>query len=154
VEVKGHNGTIEFDGRSVTIKRKGMLARVTSGKGEKQIPLASITAVQWKPAGAMVDGFIQFALAGAIESEGRAGSATSNAGKYENSVLFTKRQMPQFEELRRAIEMARDAPAPEAPSAAAPSVADRMRQLTQLRDDGLITEGEFETKRREILSEM
>ena len=53
---KGQGGELHFDGRVVTIARKGFLARATVGKGEKRIPVQSIAAVQWKPAGALVNG--------------------------------------------------------------------------------------------------
>jgi hypothetical protein len=60
VEAKGVNGTVEFDGDFVTIKRTGTLARMTVGKGDKRIPVAQITAVQWKPPSALIRGFISF----------------------------------------------------------------------------------------------
>ena len=60
MEVKGHNGTVSCDGVWVTISRRGTLARLTVGKGVKRIPVASIQAVQWKPAGVMVNGYIEF----------------------------------------------------------------------------------------------
>ena len=36
MEVKGHTGTILFDGRTVTIRRSGGLARMSVGKGESR----------------------------------------------------------------------------------------------------------------------
>src|SRR5688500_8163474 len=48
LEVKGVNGTIVFDGSIIAIRRDGLLARATVGKGEKRIPLRSIAAVQLK----------------------------------------------------------------------------------------------------------
>jgi Domain of unknown function (DUF4429) len=66
MQVKGRNGTVTFDGQTVTIDRKGFVARTTVGKGTKSIPVHSITAVQWKPAG-MTVGFIQFTLSGGSE---------------------------------------------------------------------------------------
>ena len=53
IEVKGNTGTVRFDGQTITIFRKGLLARAGVGKGEKHIPLAHVTAVQFKPAGAL-----------------------------------------------------------------------------------------------------
>ncbi len=67
-QAHGHNGQVQFDGQYVTIARKGFLARATVGKGEKRIPLTAITSVQWKPAGALVNGFIQFETAGPVRS--------------------------------------------------------------------------------------
>ncbi|MDW3214770.1 MAG: DUF4429 domain-containing protein [Ilumatobacteraceae bacterium] len=170
MEVKGHGGSIVvFDGRSVLIKRKGALSRMTVGKGEKQIPLSSVTAVQWKPAGRAVNGYIQFTIAGGNESRSSFGTQTFDAAGDENSVLFTRKQMLEFEKLRAAIEAARDQPTPETsrpaappplripdPPAAppAPTVAERMAQLTQLRDQGLVTPEEFEAKRAAIIESL
>jgi Domain of unknown function (DUF4429) len=57
---KGVNGTVDFDGSFITIRRKGGVARLTVGKGDKRIPLASISSVQWKEPGAFVNGFMQY----------------------------------------------------------------------------------------------
>jgi hypothetical protein len=51
VEVRGVNGTIRFDGQTITILHEGPLGRLSVGKGDKRIPLAHLTAVQFKPAG-------------------------------------------------------------------------------------------------------
>lgn len=155
-EVKGHTGTIVWDGDFITIKRTGFLARASVGKGEKRIPLASITAVQWKPAGAMVNGYIQFTLGGGNETRSRFGSATTDAAKDENSVVFTKSQMAAFDELRSAIERAiaeRGRPVAVA-SPSAPDHLAQLRQLGELRDAGILTETEFEAKKAEILSRL
>jgi len=103
LEVKGVNGTVVFDGSMVVIRRSGAMARLTLGKGEKRIPLRSIAAVQFKPAG-MVRGFIQFTIPGGNERRSKFGSQTTDAAKDENSVLFNTGQQSAFEALRDAIE--------------------------------------------------
>lgn len=105
IEAKGVNGQITFDGQFVTIHRKGALARTTVGKGEKRIPVRSITAVQWKPAG-LVRGYIQFTVPGGNESRSRAGRQTVDAAKDENSVLFGRSQTAEFQAVRAAVEQA------------------------------------------------
>ena len=155
MEVKGHNGTVTFDGNFVTIVRKGGLARITVGKGDKRIPLHSVTSVQIKPAGAMVNGYIEFTMSGGDESNSKFGSATIDAVKNENAVIFTKKQMPEFLALREAVEQAmvqRHAPA--APVAAAPNVAEQIGQLAALRDQGILDEAEFQAKKRQLLERM
>lgn len=156
MEVKGHTGTVVWDGDFVTIRRTGFNARMSVGKGEKRLPLSSITAVQWKPAGALVNGFIQFTVPGGNESRSRAGSQTTNAVKDENSVVFIKKQMPAFEELRAAIEQAiADRGRPAAPAApAAPDHLQQLKQLGELRDAGILSEQEFEAKKAEILGRL
>jgi Domain of unknown function (DUF4429)/Protein of unknown function (DUF2510) len=155
LEVRGHNGTVVLDRDFVTITRTGFLARATLGKGEKRIPVASITAVQWKPAGPMVNGFIQFTLGGGNESRSKFGSQTANAVKDENSVIFLKKQMPEFEVLRAAIEHA--IAERHRPNVMTPVVPDHLAQLTQLaalRDAGVVSEGEFAATKAQILSRM
>jgi hypothetical protein len=153
VEVKGHNGTVVWDGTFVTIRRTGFLARASIGKGEKRIPLASITAVQWKPAGALVNGFIQFTMGGGNETRSKFGSQTTDAAKDENSVIFIKKQMAEFDALRSEIESAIVQRAnPSAP--ATPDHLAQLKQLGELRDAGVLSEDEFNTKKSEILGRL
>lgn len=65
---------------------------------------------------------------------------------------------PELEELTRVVNdqttASGQAPSSPAPTEAAPhmaTAADQVRALAQLRDDGLITDEEFDTKRRELL---
>lgn len=104
ISAKGHNGTVHFDGRFVTIERSGFLARASVGKGEKRIPVRSIQAVQWKPPGALVNGYIEFTVGGGNENRSRFGAATTDAAKNENAVLVTRQQMNAFLALRDAVE--------------------------------------------------
>ncbi|XTZ18194.1 DUF4429 domain-containing protein [Micromonospora echinospora] len=151
---RGQNGTVTFDGAFVTIARSGM-ARLTIGKGDKRIPAASLTAVQWKPAGALVNGFIQFTLPGGIEQRSRAGSQTFNAAQDENSVVFTRKQQPAFEQLRHAVEQAiaqrYAAPQQYAPAPAASSVADELTKLGQLVQQGLLSREEYDQQKARLL---
>ena len=103
---KGHNGTATLDRGFVTIKRSGFLARATVGKGDKRIPVRHITGVQIKPAGRLVNGFIQFTVPGGNERRSAFGSQTHTAASDENSVVFTRSQQAAFEALRDAIEQA------------------------------------------------
>ena len=155
MEVKGHNGIVDFDGDFVTIKRTGFLARASVGKAEKRIPLSSITAVQWKPAGPMMNGFISFTLGGGNEARSRFGSQTSDAVKDENSVIFVKKQMPDFEALRSQVEEAIAARhRPSAPAPAAQDHLSQLKQLGELRDAGILSEEEFAAKKAEILGRL
>lgn len=106
ITAKGQNGTVHFDGQFVTIERTGFFGRVTSGKGDKRIPVKNIQAVQWKPPGILVNGFIEFTLPGGNEAVSRAGSASMGAAKNENAVIITRKQAAEFEALRAAVEAA------------------------------------------------
>lgn len=151
IEVRGHNGTIRFDGQTVTILRTGFLARATVGKGEKHIPLRHITSVQFKPAGAMVNGFIAFSLGGGNERRSRFGSQTTDAVGDENSVVFIRKQQPEFDKLRAAIEHALAAPAGPAPAAAGQDPVAQLQQLADLHRAGALSADEFAAAKRRIL---
>jgi hypothetical protein len=104
--IKGHTGEVMFDGFFVTIRRSRFLGRASVGKGEKRIPLTSISAVQFKPAGPIVNGFIEFSLAGGNEGRSAFGSQTTEAARNENAVVFHYGQRAQFEWLRDQVERA------------------------------------------------
>lgn len=152
IEVKGHNGHVSFDGQYVTIIRKGFLARSSIGKGEKRLPISQIAAVQWKPAGWEWNGFIQFTVPGGNEQQSAFGSQTMRATKDENSVMFTKKQMPEFERLRAAIDeaIARQQ-APQAAGSSGGSIADELAKLAALRGQGVITDADFEAAKAKVL---
>jgi hypothetical protein len=104
IEAHGYGGgLVTFDGRFIEISKRGV-AMLVGTAGSKRIPLRAITAVQIKPAGLLTNGFIQFTMAGGNERRDRYGVATFRAAGDENSVIFTRRQQPVFEALRRAIE--------------------------------------------------
>lgn len=152
IEVKGRNGQVRFDGQYVTITRKGFLARSSVGKGEKRLHISQITAVQWKPAGWAWNGFIQFTLPGGNEQQSGFGSQTMRAASDENSVTFTTKQMPEFERLRAAIDeaIARQH-APQAAGSSRISTADELAKLAALRDQGIITDADFEAAKAKLL---
>ncbi len=156
MEVKGHNGTVIFDGRSVTIKRTGFFARTSVGKGEKRIPLGSITAVQWKPAGPIVPGFIQFTVPGGKERRSRFGAQSAEAGHDENAVTFYQWHEQAFQQLRDVVEEALHAESPAQHSSSAPgkSPAERLAHLKELHDQGLVSDAEFGAKRSQILDSL
>ncbi|MFZ0668503.1 MAG: DUF4429 domain-containing protein, partial [Acidimicrobiales bacterium] len=103
---KGVNGTLSFDGRMVTISRKGAMARTTVGTGEKRIPVHSITAVRWKAPSHLVRGFIAFTIAGGIENQKGFGRQTVDAARDVNAVVIKLSQAQAFEALRDEIEAA------------------------------------------------
>lgn len=151
IEAKGHNGQVQFNGTYVTIARKGLIARGTIGKGEKRIPLAAIASVQWKPATTMFSGFIQFETAGVGGTRSRFGSQTHDAMRDENSVVFLKKHLAQFEQLRAAVEQALAARHNAPQHANGVSVADELAKLAGLVQQGILSQAEFEAAKRRLL---
>lgn len=153
LEVKGHTGQITFDGQWVTIHRKGFLARASVGKGEKRLHISQISATQLKPAGPVMNGFIQFTVPGGNERRSKFGSQTRSASQDENSVVFTYQQRKAFEALRAAIDEAIAAHHTGArqPAAAPVSVADELAKLHGLVQAGVLTQADFEAAKRRLL---
>ncbi|GLW73635.1 hypothetical protein Kpho02_59340 [Kitasatospora phosalacinea] len=148
IEAKGHNGQVTFDGEYVTITRKGFLARTSVGKGEKRIHISQIAAVQWKPPGKLVNGFIQFTVPGGIERRSGFGNQTNSAIHDENSVIVMKNQAAAFEELREAVDEAiarQHRPLP------TDSLADELTKLQQLAESGALSAQEYESAKARIL---
>lgn len=151
LEVTGHNGQITFDGQTVTISRRGILARMTVGKGQKTIHIAQISGVQWKPAGPFVNGFIQFTIPGGNERRSKFGSQTDTAVSDENSVIFMTKQQAAFEQLRDAVTQALAARHAPTQAAQPAGLADEIAKLADLHSQGVITAEEFDAGKRRIL---
>ncbi|MGZ0067870.1 DUF4429 domain-containing protein [Microbacterium arborescens] len=152
LHAKGVNGQVAFDGATITITRAGFLGRVGHGRGEKSLSVRAIGAVQIKPANSLVNGFIQFSVSGESSKQSTGLGRTSDAGRDENAVIFTKQQQPAFEAIRDAVRATQAAPAGATP--AAPDLADQIGKLASLRDAGVLTEEEFAAKKADLLARM
>jgi hypothetical protein len=62
--------------------------------------------VQFKPAGALVNGFVQVSLGGGVERRSSFDSQTMTAAQDENSAVFPHKQQPDFDGVRATIESA------------------------------------------------
>jgi hypothetical protein len=143
---KGINGQITFDGATIRITREGFVGRSTHGRGEKVLAVKSIGAVQLKPATALVNGYIQFSVSGESSRQSIGFGRSRDASKDENAVVFAKKSLADFEAIRDAVLRAQAQAAPAAPDHVA-----QLERLAALRDAGVITDGEFETKKAELL---
>lgn len=149
------SGFVRFDGSFVHIQHSGVLSRMTVGKGAKRIPVHQLTAIQIKPAGAIMSGYIQFTIAGAVERRAEFARQSFDAASDENSIMFTKDEQPAFERLRDAVESAiaaRHAPPQAAPNAPAIDIADQLGKLAALRDQGILNDDEFAIQKARLLA--
>ncbi|MGL4502691.1 MAG: DUF4429 domain-containing protein, partial [Planktothrix sp.] len=100
-EIAGVGDSLRLTRTRVIITPKGLMGFVSKGlKGSKEIPISRITAIQFKPAGAVLSGYIQFSLMGSNEAKG----GLFEAGTDENTVVFTSDQQPNFYEVKRYID--------------------------------------------------
>ncbi len=147
--LNGVNGQLELYPDKIVIRRKGFMAFITQGvKGDTTIPLNSITGVQLKPGGAFLNGYIQFTLPGGVESRGGIVDATKDA----NTVMFRKASNSDAAAIKSYIEdWKNNRPAFETGSASHVSVADELRKLKALCDEGVLSKQEFERQKRRLI---
>lgn len=149
--LKGVNGQVELYTDKVIIKRKGALAKMTQGffQGDKTIYLHQITGIKIKRAGLLTNGFIQFVLAGNIETKRGLMKQTQD----ENTVMFGRGfssvdPNELVEEIKETIENTLQSKN----SSNVNSTADEIAKYKKLLEDGVITEDEFSLKKKQLLN--
>lgn len=147
IKVQGVNGQLELTESVLRIKRGGALAFVTQGlKGDKEIQISQVSSVQLKAASFLLNGYIQFAFVGGQEAKGGIFQGVED----ENTVMFRKSEQKQFEdfrdELQRRVSSFRAGSTP-----ASTSSLDEIDKLASLRERGIVSEEEFEKKKKMLL---
>lgn len=142
-EFKGYNGTLVLTSTGVTIKRgmKGFLLGGGMLRGDKSIPYSSIVAVQLKKAG-LVAGYLQITLKGGSEAKSGLFQSTSD----ENSINFHQGRNRDFAEAKQLLE--------ERISSSNRPIAselDELEKLSNLKNKGIITDDEFQAKKKQLL---
>lgn len=150
--MKGVQDLLEVFEDKVTITPKGILGFMNKGlKGTKSIPFTSITAIQFKEAGAVFSGFLQFTIPGGNESRGGVFSAASD----ENSFMFANKRNNELAiKIKEYIEgNVRELQKPShVASQSTTSLADELKKLASLRDGGILSEQEFQTAKIRLIS--
>ncbi|CAB4667063.1 unannotated protein [freshwater metagenome] len=144
----------------VTDRRVIFRSGFISKKGV-EIPLDRITNIDFS------QGPIERAIGAGdldIQSAGRDGSSHFENVRHPDAVqqeIYLQmesreqnRSRRDAGDIARAINADASPAAPSAPQAAAPDAAEQLRKLADLRDEGVITPEEFETKKAEILGRM
>ena len=133
---------ISIDENALTINRKGFMSFGSGVRGEKTIPLSHITAVQLKKPG-MTHGYLQFSINGSAEAKGTA----IELMKDENTIVFAGKHLDDMTELKHIIETSR---APVA-NVSHSSEASQIKEFKSLLDDGIISQEEFDQKKKQLL---
>ena len=145
---EGFNGQVEVVGDKIRISRRGVRAFFSHAfKGDKEILISHISSVQFKGASVWSRGYIEFAFLGGQESKG----GILRAGTDENTVFFTKKQQPDFEQLRDRIYQIQDSLLSQKDIAQRHSPLDELDKLASLRDRGIVSDDEFESQKQRIL---
>lgn len=150
--MKGVQDLLEVFEDKITITPKGILAFINKGlKGTKTIPFSSISAIQFKEAGAIFSGYLQFTIPGGNESKGGLFSAAND----ENSFMFAeKKNNALATQIKEYIEAkVHELRAPQAAQLKpANSLSDELQKLASLRDSGVLSDQEFQSAKSRLIS--
>jgi len=140
--LEGLQDVLEVYSEYLTITPKGLLGFLNKGlKGTKNMPYTSITAIQFREASSFLSGFIQFSMLGGNESRGGLLSATTD----ENTVMFAR--IENNEKVKRIKCFVDDAlrklHTSNAGGGLPQTLAEQIKKLAHLREQGLISEDEF-----------
>jgi hypothetical protein len=137
---------VEVSPMKVTIKHK---KGTYHSRKEKDIQIKSITGIQMKEPGTILAGHMQIIFSGSGESKGR---SSFDAAKDENTIMFRKKDYPEFQRCKQLIEGYRDAAVQSEATTIQPlSIADELKKFAELRDAGIITDDEFNAKKQQLL---
>lgn len=147
--MKGVQDLLEVFEDKVTITPKGILGFLNKGlKGTKTIPFTSIQAMQFREAGAIVSGYIQFTILGGNESRGGVLSAAGD----ENTFMFAQtKNNAAARQIRAYIEESVAKLQSPRLKVEQTSISDELKKLATLRTEGVLTDEEFQAAKRKLI---
>jgi hypothetical protein len=154
IQFKGSGAILTVHKNKIVISRHGILSFLTQGsKGDKEIYIKNITAIQLKKPG-FTKGFIQFSLSGETASKG----GSFDAVKDENSIMLADAtQYNSFLNAKKLIEEYIEDitnPKKNEPQQIIPkedTELDQIERLHNLKERGILTDEEFIHQKRKIL---
>ncbi|WP_146009827.1 SHOCT domain-containing protein [Janthinobacterium sp. ROICE36] len=139
---------LEFLADAVLIRKKGAGNFLASGlNGERSIPISTITAIQLK-LGGWTPGYILFSYAGSKPFGGGLMEATQDPDAF----IFQKQYNSEVEEFKKIVEAAMRDSKNSKTLASPTSLADEIRKLATLVEDGFLSDDEFEVAKRKLLA--
>jgi hypothetical protein len=146
--ISGDRSNLEVHEDKVVIKPKGLMSAVTI-KSEKSLPFSSIGAINLKEPGFIVQGILEFGSGG--ENTNFAGKLVAHA--FDNTFVFGKGVAGDVLKAKNYIENRiqelRSSNSNVQIQQLSP--ADELRKFKQLLDDGIITQSEFDEKKKQFL---
>ena len=120
--------------------------------GGKKIKFEDLTSVQFREPAGMTVGFLQFAYPGSIESKGGVTAMINdeNSVPIQPSMVPLAKEIYDFIEKRRSeIKAANNQPASVVVNEKSP--AEQIKEFKELLDMGIITQEEFDAKKKQLL---
>ena len=147
MKAAGSTGVVELMEDRIRIKRDvGLLTKLMVAGGgsapEYTIFLKDISAVAFHKPGWATIGYIRFTVGATPPLR------ISEIQRDKNAVCFSRRETTDFERIKEAIEKKMVSLRE---GGAKPSNLDELEKLAALRDKGIITEEEFQAKKKQLL---
>lgn len=137
-----------YDDHCVLVAQKNFMSFMTQNllNGDKDFYYSNLTSVQFKQASKWINGYIQFEYPGSHSS--------ANDFNSENSFAFQLSKLDN-ETASKAVDFIkskiREAKNPTQTVINATSAADELKKFKDLLDAGIITQDEFDAKKKELL---
>lgn len=144
------NDDLELDGDRIILRRRGVANALAAGlNGERTIFISSLTSVQMKIAGLLSPGYILFSYAGSRPFFGGLIEATQDPDAF----IFGREQNDRVAAVKAKIEkLMRDSRKTVPASNPASSLSDEIRKLADLRQQGSLTQEEFEQAKKKLIA--
>lgn len=157
IELKATNGTVLVYNDRVVIKRTGLFAFASQGiKGDTTFFYSNLSGVDYKKPG-MTNGYMRFVTAGTVNYNSKTGlfATPTSSAQDPNTVILRafNRKIPALSEevynliIKKISEMQTSFNV-----SAAVSSADEISKYKTLLDQGVITQNEFEQKKKQLLN--
>jgi hypothetical protein len=146
-KVEGVNGLIAVTNSNVYLVRGAFLEK----KVVKTYAIKNITSIETRRPGMMTNGHFQIISSGNSDNTKR-NSSVFDYVKDENTIMI-RDGYEDFLKIERVIYDLRDKPS-ESTTKIEDDVFTKIEKLSKLKDQNLITEEEFETKRKELLEKI
>ena len=151
ITYEGHNADLfVYDDKVVIVGKK-----FNKGMGEKSIPLASISAVQLVPSTRLVYGHIAFNVLGEVADSSNLYGTKIRAKQSENTVTVKK---PADDEILKKVKAFVEQAKENATKSQATTIiqqaatpAEELKKMKELLDMGIITQAEFDAKKKQLL---
>lgn len=145
------NNELELSGENIIIRRHGVAHAMAAGlTGERMIPISTLTAIQLKLGVWWSPGFILFSYAGSKPFMGGIIEATQDPDAF----IFKKELNDEVSAFKAKVEEILQDSKQQARSSPNPSgtLTDEIRKLADLKQQGLLSQEEFDAAKKKLLT--
>jgi hypothetical protein len=149
-KIRSRDDELQLDGDKIYIRRRGVANALAAGlNGERTILISSLTAIQMKPGGVFSPGYILFSYAGSKPFMGGLIEATQDPDAF----IFERALNDQVAIFKAKVENIVRVSKQASQSTASPAtLADELRKLAELKQQGILSQEEFDVAKKKLLT--